>query len=159
MKHFKQGGQRRIIVNIYHLYQFIMIFKWNNEMKWEEINRGNSIFATLIFSVEPDIRTGRLLVFLLCWVRFVMLFLIKKDFLIPWVTILLFFINPFRMEEKVGSKNQVCLYVFHRKYFNEFFTRIFYFIFVSLFWCNLMQRGKLLRYKCLIRFNKQYKQC
>ena len=60
-------------------------------------------FSRVIFSAEPDFRTGRLLVFLLCWVRFGILFLIKKDFLIPWITILLFLINPFRMKEKVGA--------------------------------------------------------
>ena len=80
------------------------------------------IFLSVIFSGEPDLRTGQLFVFLLCWVRFGILFLIKKDFLIPWITILLFFINPFRMKEKVEHKNEVCLHVFHRKYFIEFFT-------------------------------------
>ena len=80
------------------------------------------IFTSLIFSGKSELRTGRLFVFLLCWVRFGILFLFKKDFLIPWTIILLFFINPFRIKEKVGRKKQVCLYVFHRKYFIEFFT-------------------------------------
>ena len=40
------------------------------------------LFASVIFSVEPVFRNGRLLVFLLCWVRFGILFVIKKDFLI-----------------------------------------------------------------------------
>ena len=85
-----------------HLPETFMLFK---------------IFTSIILSAEPDFRTGRLLVFLLCWVRFGILFLIKKDFRIPWNTILLLFINPFRIKEKVGRKNQVCLYVLHRKYF------------------------------------------
>ena len=33
----QQKYKRCIIVNMYHLSQFIMIFKWNNEMKWNEI--------------------------------------------------------------------------------------------------------------------------
>ena len=75
------------------------------------------IFTSISFSAEPDFRTGRLLVFLLRWVRFSILFLIKKDFRIPWKPILLFFINPFRIKEKVRRKNQVCLHVLHKKYF------------------------------------------
>ena len=42
------------------------------------------------------------------------------------------------MKEKVGRKNQVCLYVFQRKYFIECFT------FVFLILWNFMERGKLL---------------
>ena len=42
------------------------------------------------------------------------------------------------MKEKVGCKNQVCLYVFQRKYFIECF------IFVSLILWNFMERGKFL---------------
>ena len=75
------------------------------------------IFTIVIFSSEPDLRTGRLLVFLLCWVRFGILFRNKIEFIIPWITILLFFRNSFQMKEKVGRKRQGCLYVFHRKFF------------------------------------------
>ena len=122
-------------MSLYAYYMCSIVSLWSIYL---EVLCVFKIFISVIFSGEPDLRTGQLLVFLLCWVRFGILFLMKKGFLIPWITILLFFINFFQMKEKVGCKNQVCLYVFQRKYFIECF------IFVSLILWNFMERGKFL---------------